>query len=61
ADEPTGALDSKTGVELMDLFGKLHRERGLTLCVVTHDPEVAARTPRIVRLQDGRVTGDETE
>jgi len=48
-------------VELMDLFGKLHRERGLTLCVVTHDPEVAARTPRIVRLQDGRVTGDETE
>lgn len=61
ADEPTGALDSKTGDELMNLFDKLHRDRGLTLCVVTHDPEVAALTHRIVRLHDGNVLGDESK
>jgi putative ABC transport system ATP-binding protein len=61
ADEPTGALDSKTGDELMALFGKLHRDRGLTLCVVTHDPEVAALTNRVVRLHDGNVLGDESK
>ena len=59
ADEPTGALDSKTGDELMELFGKLHRDQGITLCVVTHDPEVAALTDRVVRLHDGNVLGDE--
>jgi len=61
ADEPTGALDSKTGDELMNLFDKLHRDHGLTLCVVTHDPEVAALTHRIVRLHDGSVLGDATK
>ena len=61
ADEPTGALDSKTGDELMALFGNLHRDRGLTLCVVTHDPEVAAITHRIVRLHDGNVLGDDSK
>ncbi len=61
ADEPTGALGSKTGDELMALFGKLHRDRGLTLCVVTHDPEVAALTNRVVRLHDGNVLGDESK
>ena len=60
ADEPTGALDSKTGTELMNLFARLHRDRGLTLCVVTHDSEVAALTPRIVRLHDGSVLGDDS-
>ena len=61
ADEPTGALDSKTGDELMELFGKLHRDQGITLCVVTHDPEVAALTNRVVRLHDGNVLGDESK
>ena len=60
ADEPTGALDSKTGDELMELFGKLHRDQGITLCVVTHDPEVAALTHRVVRLHDGNVLTDES-
>ena len=61
ADEPTGALDSKTGDELMELFGKLHRDRGITLCVVTHDPEVAALTQRVVRLHDGNVLEDKSK
>ncbi len=60
ADEPTGALDSKTGDELMSLFDKLHHDQGLTLCVVTHDPEVAALTHRVVRLHDGNVLTDES-
>ena len=59
ADEPTGALDSKTGAELMDLLQTLHDEKGITLCLVTHDPEVAVLTPRTIRLHDGRISGDE--
>jgi putative ABC transport system ATP-binding protein len=59
ADEPTGALDSKTGAELMDLFQKLHDEQGITLCIVTHDSKVAALMPRTIRLHDGRISGDE--
>ena len=55
ADEPTGNLDSKTGDEIMALFHQLHRERGITLIVVTHDPEVAARTERVIYLRDGLV------
>jgi len=61
ADEPTGALDSKTGAELMNLFETLHKERGITLCVVTHDPKVAALMPRTVSIQDGRISGDESK
>ena len=61
ADEPTGALDSKTGTELMNLFETLHKERGITLCVVTHDPKVAALMPRTVSIQDGRISGDESK
>jgi len=57
ADEPTGNLDSKSGEEILDIFGVLHRERGITVVMVTHDPEVAARASRIVRLLDGRVSG----
>lgn len=60
ADEPTGALDSKTGAELMDLFKSLHEDHGLTLCLVTHDIAVAELTPRTVRLHDGRISGDES-
>jgi putative ABC transport system ATP-binding protein len=59
ADEPTGNLDSKTGDEVLELLETLHRERGLTLAIVTHDPRVAARTERIVHLLDGRVEREE--
>lgn len=55
ADEPTGNLDSRTGEEVLEVLTMLHRERGLTLVMVTHDPQVAARTERIVYLLDGRI------
>lgn len=58
ADEPTGALDSKTGRDILDLFEKLHRERGITVIVVTHDPNVARRAKRIVSIRDGRIESD---
>ncbi|MDD2695734.1 MAG: ABC transporter ATP-binding protein [Anaerolineales bacterium] len=55
ADEPTGNLDSKSGEEIMNLLLTLNTERGTTLIIVTHAPEVAARTQRIIRLRDGLV------
>jgi putative ABC transport system ATP-binding protein len=58
ADEPTGALDSKTGAEIMDLFQSLHRDLGQTIIMVTHDSFVARHTDRIIRLVDGRITSD---
>jgi len=57
ADEPTGNLDSKTTVEIIDLFKQLHRE-GQTIVVVTHEEDVAGHAERIVRLRDGRVISD---
>jgi putative ABC transport system ATP-binding protein len=59
ADEPTGALDSKTGTEIIGLFQQLHRDLGQTVIYVTHDPFIARHTKRVVRLADGRVAGDE--
>jgi len=59
ADEPTGNLDSRTGDEVLEILTVLHRERGLTLVMVTHDPQVAARAERIVHLLDGRVEREE--
>src|SRR5512147_2743068 len=59
ADEPTGALDSKTGVELMDLFQRLHGENGQTVILVTHDPYIARHTDRIIKLSDGKILSDE--
>jgi putative ABC transport system ATP-binding protein len=58
ADEPTGALDSKTGRDILDLFERLHQERGITVIVVTHDPNVARRANRIVSIRDGRIESD---
>ena len=57
ADEPTGALDTKTGREILDLFGRLN-EQGMTVVLVTHDPEVARRARRIISFRDGRVVDD---
>jgi len=59
ADEPTGALDSKTGVEIMDLFQSLHKDSGQTVILVTHDAYVARHTDRIIKLSDGRIVSDE--
>ena len=58
ADEPTGALDSKTGHMVMDLFHKLHEERGKTIVLITHSQELAAETQRIVTLLDGEIVTD---
>ena len=55
ADEPTGALDSKTGERLFDLLRELQRDLHMTLVVVTHDPDVAARAGRIIHMLDGRI------
>ncbi len=58
ADEPTGNLDSATGEEIMALFVRLH-EQGNTIIVVTHEPDIAARAHRVIRVRDGRVERDE--
>ena len=58
ADEPTGALDTRTGVEVLALFRALNEDKGVTVVIVTHDPEVARATNRVVRIQDGRVFYD---
>ena len=59
ADEPTGNLDTKSGEELMDLLEGLNKERGLTVIVVSHDPNISGRARRVIHLLDGRVVGDE--
>ena len=58
ADEPTGALDSVTGRKVMDLFHKLHDEEGKTIVLITHSPELAEETQRIVTIKDGHVIGE---
>jgi putative ABC transport system ATP-binding protein len=55
ADEPTGNLDSLNQEEVLRLLDRLRRERGLTLVVVTHSPDVAATCDRVLRMRDGRV------
>lgn len=60
ADEPTGNLDSKTGAAVLDLLCNLVKAQGLTLIMVTHDPEVAARADRIIHLRDGSIQHIET-
>lgn len=58
ADEPTGALDSKTGRMIMDLFHKLHRDRGTTIVLITHSPELAQECDRVITISDGSITSD---
>jgi putative ABC transport system ATP-binding protein len=58
ADEPTGNLDSKNGAAVLDLLFALHRQQGRTIIIVTHDPALAARTPRTVRMLDGQIIED---
>ncbi len=59
ADEPTGNLDTKMSVEIMELFGKLNEESHITLILVTHEPDIAAYAGRTIRFRDGRVVSDE--
>ena len=58
ADEPTGALDSKTGRLIMDLFHKLNEEKGITIVLITHSNELAEETERILTLKDGNIVGE---
>lgn len=55
ADEPTGALDTRTGAEIMALFRQLNREQGITIVIVTHDPEIGKQMDRVIGLRDGRI------
>lgn len=59
ADEPTGNLDTKTSYEIMELFIKLNKELGVTLIIVTHEPDIASFARRIIKFTDGAVIGDE--
>jgi len=59
ADEPTGALDSRTSIEIMAIFQRLNREQGISIIVVTHEPDIARYARRIIRFKDGLVVSDE--
>jgi len=58
ADEPTGNLDSRTSIEVMEIFQRLNRERGITLVLVTHEPDIAQYATRIVVFKDGKIKKD---
>ena len=60
ADEPTGNLDSHSGEEIISILTSLHAEQGITLLMVTHDPNIAHQCQRIVQLKDGQVVGEES-
>jgi putative ABC transport system ATP-binding protein len=59
ADEPTGNLDTRSSEELMVIFQRLNEEQGITVVFVTHEPDIASHTKRIVRLRDGKILSDE--
>jgi putative ABC transport system ATP-binding protein len=59
ADEPTGNLDTRSSEEIMAIFQRLNREQGITVIFVTHEPDIAAHTRRIIRIRDGRIYSDE--
>jgi putative ABC transport system ATP-binding protein len=58
ADEPTGALDTRTSIEIMSIFQRLNRESGITMIVVTHEPDIAAYAGRNIQFRDGRLQKD---
>jgi putative ABC transport system ATP-binding protein len=60
ADEPTGALDSRTSVEIMGIFQRLNREQGISILIVTHEPDIAQYAQRIIVFKDGKVQKDES-
>jgi putative ABC transport system ATP-binding protein len=59
ADEPTGNLDSRTAVEVMEIFQRLNRERGITLVLVTHEPDIAQYAQRVIVFKDGKIKSDQ--
>lgn len=59
ADEPTGNLDSRSGIEIMEILQALNQQGQITVIIVTHDPFIARHTDRVLRLQDGRIVADE--
>src|SRR3954465_11527894 len=59
ADEPTGNLDTRTSIEVMDIFQKLNMERGITVVLITHEMDIAEHGPRIVKFRDGRIQVDQ--
>jgi putative ABC transport system ATP-binding protein len=61
ADEPTGNLDSERSAEIMVLISRLNRERGITVLMVTHEPDMAAYASRVLRFVDGRVASDQAQ
>jgi len=58
ADEPTGNLDSRTSVEVMEIFQRLNREMGITLVLVTHEPDIAEYAKRVIVFKDGKIKSD---
>ncbi len=58
ADEPTGNLDTATSVEIMEILRRLHRDEGLTIVLVTHEPDIAAYAERLITFRDGRIVAD---
>jgi putative ABC transport system ATP-binding protein len=60
ADEPTGNLDTRSSEEILAIFQSLNRDRGITVVLVTHEPDIGRHTRRVIHVRDGRVHRDET-